>query len=252
MTQPVNDFRDLRLSSVILAKFSAGGRLDRSTTSSWPDIKSTDDVAGLSTLQPGSLRIDTVLAKLYVADTSGVPKAVSTAAELASTANGDGAALVGVEDSDAFYTGTTVEAALAELGQDRVYRAQVTIATGDVASMNATPVQLVAAPGAGTYIEVVSIHWFLDFASSAYDAAASGDTLVARYTDGSGAIVVDAVAGDAIGAASADYHTVVRPVAEVIPVENAALVAHITTGEWGTGDSPLKADVLYRVREFTF
>ena len=38
--------------------------------------------------------------------------------DLASTANGEGAALVGIEDSAALYTGTTVEAALAEVGQD--------------------------------------------------------------------------------------------------------------------------------------
>lgn len=37
-------------------------------------------------------------------------------ADLASTATGDGAALVGIEDDGGYYTGTTVEAALQELG----------------------------------------------------------------------------------------------------------------------------------------
>lgn len=40
----------------------------------------------------------------------------NTKTELASTATGDGAALVGIEDAGAYYTGTTVEAALQELG----------------------------------------------------------------------------------------------------------------------------------------
>ncbi len=131
---------------------------------------------------------------------------------------------------------------------------QGTIATGDVATMNATPVEMIAAPGAGFYIDVQSIHWFLDFAGVAYDAAAAGDTLEAKYTDGAGAAVCDAVAGDAIGAAAADYHTKVAPVAEVIPVENAAIVAHINTGEWyaAAGDSPLKYEIRYVVRPFSW
>ncbi len=133
-----------------------------------------------------------------------------------------------------------------------VQRAFVTIATAAVKTLNATPVQLVAAPGAGKYIEAVSIHWWLDFATVGYDAAAVGDTLEAKYTNGAGAAVVDAVAGNAIGAAAADYHVTVQAVPEVIPVANAAIVAHINVGEWfaAAGDSPLKAEVFYRVRAF--
>jgi len=131
---------------------------------------------------------------------------------------------------------------------------EVTIATGDVATMNATPVEVIAAPAAGKAHIVESCRWFLDYATTAYDAAAAGDTLVLKYTDGSGAAVVDAVAGDAIGAASADYHTIVRPVAELIPVAAAAVVAHINTGEWygAAGDSPLKAQVVYRTVTLAF
>ncbi len=127
-----------------------------------------------------------------------------------------------------------------------------TIPTAQVAAMNATPQQMVPAPGAGRFLQPEWVHWFLDFNSAAYNAAASGDTLVARYTNGSGAILTDAVAGDAIGAASADYHTIVSRVPEVIPVANAAIVAHITTGEWGTGDSPLKYEIGYRIRTLDF
>lgn len=38
--------------------------------------------------------------------------------DLASTANGEGASLVGIEDAGTYYTGTTVEAALQEIGAD--------------------------------------------------------------------------------------------------------------------------------------
>jgi hypothetical protein len=137
----------------------------------------------------------------------------------------------------------------ADVHQDSwVRRATGTIATGDVATMNATPVEVIAAPGAGKFIEIVSVYWFLDFNSAAYDAAAAGDTLGVKYTNGSGAQLVDTVAGNAIGSAAADYHVIVKPVAEVQPVANAAVVAHIDAGEWGTGNSPLKYEILYRVR----
>ena len=137
---------------------------------------------------------------------------------------------------------------------EAVQKASGTIATGDVATLNATPVEMIPAPGAGKYIEVLSVHWFLDFATTAYDAAAAGDTLEAKYTNGSGDAVVDAVAGDAIGAAAADYHTIVQAVQELIPVANAAVVAHVNTGEWygAAGDSPLKWEALYRVRDLAF
>ncbi len=136
-------------------------------------------------------------------------------------------------------------------GAGGLIRATATIPFTAVRTMNATPVTILAAPGAGQYIEVVgAVHWFLDYGSAAYDAAASGDTLVLKYTDASGVAITDAVAGNAIGSASADYHTWVYPVPEYIPVANAAVVAHITTGEWysAAGDSPLKVEFYYRIR----
>lgn len=173
---------------------------------------------------------------------------------LASTSNGEGAALVGIEDADSEYTGATVEAALAELGEMRTYFERGEIANAAVKTLNATPVEVIAAPAAGKYIEVVRCHWWLDHGGEDFDAAAAGDTLNLKYTDDSGDAVVDAVAGDAIGAASADYHTIVNRVAELIPVAAAAIVAHIAAGEWfgAAGNSSLKYEIEYRVRTLDF
>lgn len=126
-----------------------------------------------------------------------------------------------------------------------------TIANASVRTLHATPVSMITAPGAGYYIKVHRIHWWLDYATAAFDAAAAGDTLTANYTDGSGAAVVDAVAGDAIGAAVADYHTTVLAVPEVVPVDNAAIVAYINTGEWyaAAGGGVLKYEVEYSIRQ---
>jgi len=132
-----------------------------------------------------------------------------------------------------------------------VLEATGTIATADVKTMNATPVQVIAAPAVGKYIEVLSCEWFLDWNSAAYDAAGAGDTLNLKYTNGAGVAVVTPVPGDTIGAAGADYHTLVHALAgPLIPAVAAAIVAHIATGEWfaAAGDSPLKYRILYRIR----
>lgn len=131
--------------------------------------------------------------------------------------------------------------------------AEVTILAAAVQTLNATPVELVAAPGAGLAIIVEDIQWFLDHNGVDYDAAASGDTLVAKYTNGSGAAVVGTVAGDTFGGASADAFALAKGV-DVVPVANAAVVAHINTGEWysAAGDGDVKARVRYRVVSLAF
>jgi len=125
--------------------------------------------------------------------------------------------------------------------------ASFNIPTGDVATMNATPVTVLPAPGAGFYTKVVSVHWWLDYGTVAYDAAAAGDILTLNYTDAAGAAVVDGIAGDTIGAAAADYHVLAEAVPELIPVEAAVIVAWIAAGEWfgAAGDSPLKCEIAY-------
>jgi hypothetical protein len=138
------------------------------------------------------------------------------------------------------------------LGAGQPRRSVVSIPFASVRTLFATPYTIIAAPGAGKYIQVDRCHWWLDFGTAAYDAAAAGDTLELKYTNAAGAAVVDAIAGNAIGAAAADYHTLALAVPEVIPVNNAVIVAHINAGEWfaAAGDSPVLCDVLYRVRDF--
>lgn len=137
-----------------------------------------------------------------------------------------------------------------DVGSDQfIQKATGTISAAALRTLNATPVSMVASPGATKYIKPLWVHWFLDYGGVQMDAAAAGDTLVARYTDGSGSACVDAVAGDTIGGAVADYHTTVLSVPEVVPVANAAIVAHINTGEWyaAAGTSELKYVIYYQV-----
>lgn len=160
-----------------------------------------------------------------------------------------GAAEVGIADANGYFTGDVVEEALDELGAVRTYRATGTIANAAVRTLNATPVQMIAAPGSGKAIRVIRCEWMLDYVAPAFDAAASGDTLGAKYTNGSGAQCLQTLAGNTIGAASADYRAFVGAANTVIPVENAAVVAHIDTGEWygAAGGSALKYAIEYQI-----
>lgn len=134
--------------------------------------------------------------------------------------------------------------------QTDLIRRVVTIATAAVRTLNATPVTVVPAPGAGKFIEVDSIRVMLDYGTAAYDGVAgSGEDLAFKYTNASGAKVVTDIAGSGFGDASADAQRLTRGIA-VTPALNAAVVAHILSGEWyaAAGDSPLLVEVFYRVR----
>jgi len=61
---------------------------------------------------------------------------------------------------------------------DGVLRASGTIAAGATAgNLDSSPQTIVAAPGAGAYIEVQSIHWFLDYGTAAYDGTKTGSLM---------------------------------------------------------------------------
>lgn len=138
------------------------------------------------------------------------------------------------------------------LGLDVIQEASGTIANAAVRTLNATPVEMIAAPGAGKLIVVHRVVWYLDYATAAFDAAAAGDTLVAKYTDGSGTAATTAVAGNTFGGASADTVAVAPGAGAVVAATgcvNAAIVAHINTGEWyaAAGGSALRWHAFYSV-----
>ncbi len=134
-----------------------------------------------------------------------------------------------------------------------MFSADVTIATAAVKTLNATPVALVAAPGAGKILVPVLVQFFLDYGTTAYDGIAAGEDLNVRYTNGSGALVATIEATGFLDA-TADAYRWVTPTtaAAVAGVANAALVLYMATGEIATGDSPLKVRTYYRVIDAAF
>jgi hypothetical protein len=129
--------------------------------------------------------------------------------------------------------------------------------TAQVLALNATPISLVPAHGADTFIEFISAHLFLDHAGTDYAGVASGEDLIFSYTNGSGEEVARVETTGFLNA-SADAHRIAlaqSPAQDaattIIPVANAALVISLLSAEIITGDSPLIVEVLYRVRDLT-
>lgn len=134
-----------------------------------------------------------------------------------------------------------------------VQSAIVTITTAQVLALNATPQTLVAAPGAGKFLEFVSIHIFYDYNAAAYAGVAAGEDLVVVYT-GNGGEEVGRVETTGFLDQTSDQHRLSYAaaekdaVADVIPVDNAVLALQILSAEVITGDSPLICETFYRVR----
>lgn len=128
----------------------------------------------------------------------------------------------------------------------------VTISSAELLALNATPKQLVAAPGANLALVFEGAVAFYDYGTAAYAGIAAGEDLSVKYTDGSGAAVGGCeTTGFLDGTADATRYILptaaASGVSQITPVANAALVAHLLSGEITTGDSPIKMRVYYRV-----
>lgn len=136
-------------------------------------------------------------------------------------------------------------------GTPTVMRADVVLASAAVKTLHATPVQVIAAPGAGKFIEIISMHAYLKFGTAAYDGVAATDFLELRHTDGSGALLTQTVDPTGFGNAAADAHVLILPASGIVPLDNGKVVAFIAGTEWfaAAGDSALHLEILYRIRK---
>ena len=133
-----------------------------------------------------------------------------------------------------------------------IQTADVTITAAELKALNATPKTLIAAPGAGKAILPVDIAAFLDYGTVAYDGIAAGEDLAIKYTNASGTqLGVIETTGFLDATADAFRHLNFCFTTAMNPTANAALVAHMLTGEIATGDSPLKLRIHYRVINVT-
>lgn len=144
---------------------------------------------------------------------------------------------------------TVSDQELADLqgAKDNVIIKEISISSAEVLALNASPKLLIPAQGPNKVIEFLSALLILDFATAAY---ALNGTLQVQTVTGN-AVVSDLVLLASFLDAAADRVTVVQALsAEVVDLDiNEGLELFMPTGETGTGDSPIKVRVSYRVHD---
>lgn len=125
----------------------------------------------------------------------------------------------------------------------------VLLSSAQLKALNATPIQLVAAPGAGKALVFEGAVAVYTKGTTDYTIASNKDVAV-KYTNGSGLAVGQLETTGLLDTASgfryvAPYRTASGS-SDITPVANAALVANMTTGEITAGDGTVKLRVFYR------
>ncbi len=130
------------------------------------------------------------------------------------------------------------------------------ISSAQLLALNATPIEVVPAPGAG-YAVVVTGWSCWHGTGTAYSGIASGEDLALKYTDGSGAVAAGViettgfldqitaqlrVAGNGCSSSAGSATP-----SSITPVANAAIVAQLLVGEITTGDFPINIQVFYNL-----
>lgn len=137
-----------------------------------------------------------------------------------------------------------------DLTKGSVYKV---ITSAQLLALNATPISIVTAPGAGLAIVPYLVTVRID-AGTAYGGIAAGEDLVLKYTDGSGGQCSSVIETTGfLDQTTAQVRYAGMPgstgstAGSVVPVANAAVVMHLLSGEITTGNSPLYVKVWYYV-----
>jgi hypothetical protein len=122
--------------------------------------------------------------------------------------------------------------------------AKLTIATADVLHLNTTPIEIVASPGAGYAIEVISASMKMVYNSATYATNTSLELLTAGATNSQASTVIKNSASTI--RRFADATTLASATATQL-VENAALNVTVASGDPTAGDSDITVYVTYRI-----
>lgn len=160
-----------------------------------------------------------------------------------------------LELSDGITAGTSAASKVVTLdanseldGLGLLQKEDTIIASSAVLTLNATPVSILTAPAAGIYRVPEAVYVFLDYNSAAYAADAGEDITIQKASAGD---VTHQTLDGTLFTGTADALAVAYPLNGDASTVNdraaaAGLEITIASGEWLTGDSPLKVRVLYR------
>lgn len=146
--------------------------------------------------------------------------------------------------------GTVIEG-----GDHEIHMLRGQISSALLLALNATPQTLVPAPGVGKAI-IFQGMMIQKPAGVAYGGIAAGEDLSVKYTDAAGLELAQCETTGFLDQATNQIRYV-RPQtaasgnSSFTPVENAALVLHLLSGEITTGDQPLNYEVRYYLADVT-
>lgn len=127
-----------------------------------------------------------------------------------------------------------------------VYVAKTRLLAASILTGNATPINMVAAPGAGKFIDVVSWANRITFVSAAY---ATNTTLAARHVGGASDLLTDAaiMLSTASRMLRSNTEGVVSGTTNSQIVENTGIEAYVKTGDPTAGNSDIFSYLWYTV-----
>lgn len=133
-------------------------------------------------------------------------------------------------------TGTQIEKAL-------IQRITVPITSANILAMNATPVTVIPAPGAGLTIVLMSVLFTMTRTGTAY---ANGGTVVLQYATGTIA-AINTIAAAIVTTGGAGVVKATRTPIDAAAVANDAMQITNATAPFITGTGTASLDIVYRI-----
>ena len=126
--------------------------------------------------------------------------------------------------------------------------AEVSLTSANLLALRATPITLVAAPGAGKLTQFLGASLFMDSTATAYTESA--DNLVIRYQNTTGDVVSEIIETTGFIDQTTDQYTqaipVIDPIVAKAVCENTALVLHNNgDGELAVGTGVLRVKIWF-------
>ena len=128
---------------------------------------------------------------------------------------------------------------------------RIKVTSAQILALNATPIELVRAPGSGQFLVFDGCVMRKD-AGTAYAGVAGGEDLVIRYADDSGHQVGRCETTGFLDAAGGQNrwvnpYSASSAASQFTPEINQPLVLHLLSGEITTGNTDLDIEIYYRV-----
>ncbi len=152
-----------------------------------------------------------------------------------------------------YHLGSAPAAIDTTIGAHLVAYVDANVTAAELLALNATAIEMVAAPGAGKALVFMGAGIEYDFVATACTGVAAGEDLVFKYTNASGEQVSAHVETTGMIDQGNDELRWVAPVSadaavsDVTPLSNAALVLNLLVGEVADCGSPLDVRIYYRV-----